>query len=195
MKRLLLASLIMMSFIPIVFAESTSKPPVFINAHDIYLPTKRASVVNFDVKAVDNTGRSIAVECDKISGQFFKVGRTQVNCIASDVFGNISRTNFIVTVGYEVVEVPNWFKHTVKFWLDKGITDTEYYNSIEYLLKKKVIVIPSIGNLVDKPSVEIPSWITSSSKLWTEERLGNHEFSIVLKWFIENNHVKFIKHD
>lgn len=185
-------SLMLVASSSIVFADASPsiQKPKFIDVKNIYNPSTRATAIHFDVKAVDGDGRLIAVQCDKISGQIFKEGITRVNCIAEDVYKNIIRTHFIVIVGYESVDIPKWFKQPTKFWLEKGITDQEYFTIIEYLMKKQSIIIPSIGNMVDKPSETIPSWIIVSSKLWTDNRLGDHEFSIVLKWFIENNYVK-----
>lgn len=171
--------------------DAQSIKPKFVDVKDVFMPTKRPTNVNFDIVAVDGDGRKLAVQCDKISGQIFPVGITRVNCNAEDVYKNIIRTHFLVIVGYEVVDIPSWFKQPTKFWLEKGITDAEYYESIKYLLNKKSIIIPSIGSDVDKPSETVPSWIVASSKLWTEDRLGDHEFSIVIKWFIENRFVDY----
>ena len=174
-----------------VDAQKPVAKPQFVDIKDVFMPTKRPTNVSFNVVAIDGNGMKLAVECDKLSGQMFPVGITRVNCIAEDVYKNIIRTHFLVIVGYEVVDIPNWFKQPTKFWLEKGITDAEYYESIKYLLNKKSIVIPSISSDIDKPSDTVPSWIVSSSKLWTEDRLGDHEFSIVLKWFIENRFVDY----
>lgn len=170
------------------FAEVAK--PQFTKISDIYVPTQRPTPIEFTVLAVDGIGNKVNVECDKISGQLFKVGITRVNCYAKDVFNNELRGSFFVTVGYEVVEIPAWYKNAVSSWIKKDITDKEYFNSLEYLINKKIIKIPSLKEVHDVPETKIPSWIYKTSELWANNKTGNHEYSITIKWFIENDFVK-----
>jgi hypothetical protein len=40
-------------------------------------------------------------------------------------------------------KIPQWVKTTTTFWSKGEISDTEYVNAIEYLIKERVMVIPS----------------------------------------------------
>ncbi len=39
--------------------------------------------------------------------------------------------------------VPSWIKNTVGFWIDGAVSDTEFLNSIKYLIENKIIIIES----------------------------------------------------
>lgn len=164
----------------------TNQMPKFTEIENITISTKRPTIINFNVKAVDYLGVPINVECDRISGTLFKLGKTTVNCIAVDSFGNTIRKNFKVTVGVDVVEIPSWFKPITGYWMSGQITDADYFSSLNYLLKKEIILIPT-GKLVKtNPMTEIPSWVYHSAGQWADKKTGDHEFSIAVEWLIHN---------
>jgi hypothetical protein len=181
-----------------VFAEFDS-PPKFINLDNpcngsqCYFPTQRPTSVKFNVMAIDGLGKDIPVECDQYSGHIFKVGKTDVHCLAKDVFGQEVRGKFTVTIGYEIVDLPGWFKYTTAFWLNEKINDSEYFNSLEYLFKKDIISVPGIGLVHNNTDLDIPSWVTKSAEMWVKNKTGDHEFSIAIQWLIGNGFVKLIK--
>ncbi|NJN49981.1 MAG: hypothetical protein HC798_01155 [Polaribacter sp.] len=41
-------------------------------------------------------------------------------------------------------KIPQWIKTTTTFWSQGKISDTEYINAVEYLLKEQVMVVPSL---------------------------------------------------
>jgi len=41
------------------------------------------------------------------------------------------------------VAIPDWVKITSGFWANGDISDTEYVNAIEYLLKERIMMVPS----------------------------------------------------
>lgn len=200
MSMLLLSSVVILgvfSVSVIDFASaSDGKEPKFLNIQtpcngvECYFGTQRPTVVIFDVNAVDAYGNDIKVECDEYSGHIFPVGKTKVHCMAKDASGYEIRGHFVVTVGYNVVQIPSWFKHSVGYWLDGFISSDEYFHSLEFMLKKDIIEIPSVGNLKNTKDIEIPSWVIRESEKWYDGYTGNHEFSITIQWLIENGFVK-----
>ena len=167
--------------------------PRFVNLEDIYIGTHRPTSVQFHIIAVDYQGHDIKVECDKYSGQLFPVGRTRVHCMAVDGSGNEIRGSFIVTVGYEVVEIPFWVRDITGFWVQGKITDENYFHSIEYLINHDIVVIPKASPnkaYHDNSDDVIPSWVTLTSELYSINKTGNHEFSIAVSWLIENGFIK-----
>jgi uncharacterized repeat protein (TIGR03803 family) len=56
------------------------------------------ATVTFAVTATDNSGGAVAIVCTPASGSVFKIGVTTVNCMATDMAGNIGRDSFKVKV-------------------------------------------------------------------------------------------------
>ena len=44
-------------------------------------------------------------------------------------------------------KIPSWIKDMTGFWADNKITDTEYIDSITYLINHKIILIPELESL------------------------------------------------
>ena len=151
---------------------------------DIYRVSKVPLTVSFDVKASDSSGM-LPVQCDKTSGSIFKVGKTTVRCIAIPSSGDVLRTSFVVTVGYDIVQIPNWLKHTTKLWTSSNISDTEYINTLQFLLEKDMIKVPFSKSPKAPSNTEIPIWIKSNSARWSSDGITNDEFSIGIQWMLE----------
>jgi hypothetical protein len=76
-------------------------PPVIDGATSkvVHAPrgTKRVRV-RFAVHAHDAVDGAVAVKCTRASGSWFRIGRTQVSCTATDSSANTARARFTVTV-------------------------------------------------------------------------------------------------
>lgn len=178
-------TLIIVSMNPSVYASSYDEnKSKIISGGDIYRVSKVPLPVSFDVKASDSNGM-LPVQCDKISGSVFKVGKTTVRCMAITSFGDELRTSFVVTVGYDIVQIPNWLKHTTKLWTSSSISDNEYINTLEFLLEKDMIKVPFSKTPKAPSNTEIPIWIKSNSAKWSSNGLTNDEFSIGIQWMLE----------
>ncbi len=164
--------------------SSNDVKPQISSGGDIYRVSKVPIPVSFDVKASDSNG-ALHVQCDKTSGSVFKVGKTTVRCMATTSSGDALRTSFVVTVGYDIVQIPNWFKHTTKLWTSSSISDQEYINTLQFLLEKDMIKVPFSKPPKAPSPTEIPVWIKSNSAKWSSDGMTNDEFSIGIQWMLE----------
>jgi len=55
--------------------------------------------------------------------------------------------------------IPDWIKNTAKWWSEDKISDSEFINSIEFLVNNKIIVIQIQENSDVETTEKIPSWI------------------------------------
>ena len=77
-----------------------NEPPE-ITAPDIIVDNdfrQAGANVTFEVSATDNSGDDPSITFSHVSGSFFPLGTTQVNCTATDGSGNIANKTFTVTV-------------------------------------------------------------------------------------------------
>lgn len=188
---LILCSLLIFST-PLGFAQTSgidNLAPKIIVPKDIYVESKIPVPVNFVVKAIDDVEGEVPVNCDKISGSVFKIGKTTVRCIAVDSSGNERRASFIVTVGYTIVQIPAWVKQTTKFWTDGSVEDRTYAETIGFLIKEGIIKVP-LAKTPNYSESEIPSWIRTSAQYWVDGYITDDEYSIMLQWLINRSIIK-----
>lgn len=165
-------------YIPHAFAQDV------LIMHDVYVDSDVPSRAPWKVKLV-STDQTISVYCDKTSESVFKMGKTTVHCTALDASGNESRSSLVVTVGYTVVHIPEWFKIPTGFWLDGKISDDEYVASIETLMRQGLLHIPAAKATGDSIQ-DVPAWVKQNSQKWTDGKISDDEFSICLQWLIKN---------
>lgn len=195
MKKIFLVLFFVVIFsMPLVFAQNESKitdvlPSRLILSSDIYVTSKVPVPVNFLVKVIDGVDQKVSIQCDKISGGVFKIGKTTVRCDVEDSTGNKIRTSFVVTVGYEIVQIPLWVKQPTKFWIEDSIDDKTYAETIGFLIQERIVKVP-ISKISSYYEVEIPIWIKTNAKYWVEGNISDDEYSIMLQWLINRGIIK-----
>jgi len=189
-KNTILKFLPLLSFVIILFTTNyvyadDDKTPTLILPDDIYSSSNIPVHVNFEVTAFDYKKTPIKVECSQISGHVFQLGKTTVRCLAIDSNGIESRDSFVVTVGYDIVQIPSWVKNQTGWWIDGKISDKEFLKNIEFLLDKKIIHIPLSHITKENTDMTIPSWIKLNSEKWSHDEISDDEFSIGIQWLTE----------
>jgi len=160
-------------------------PKLFI-PNDIYILSKNPIQVDFKVEAIDNVDGKVQVQCDKISGAIFKLGKTIVRCETKDSAGNTNRASFIVTIGYNIVQIPSWIKQPTKLWIEDSIDDKTYAKTMGFLIKERLIQIP-FAKSPNYSESEIPIWIKTNAKSWIDNEISDDEYSIILQWLLNRN--------
>lgn len=189
-----LAWAMFLASVPLGYAQSEPidyLAPKIIVPKDIYVATEIPVKVNFNVKAVDDVDGEIPVECDKISGSVFKIGKTTVRCQSTDMSGKMSTASFVVTTGYDIVDIPSWVKQTTKYWTDGDIDNSTYAETMGYLIQEKIIKVP-FAKTPNYSETEIPVWIKTNAQNWAEGSISDDEYSIMLQWLINRNIIKIV---
>lgn len=170
-----------------VFAveQSTMLKSKIITNGDLYVESKTPTQIPFSVTAIDGFNNSIPVECDKTPKTMFKVGKTTVRCMAFDSFGNKASDSFVVTIGYEIVQIPDWLKNITQFWISGGISDDEYFQTLSFLLDEQIIHVPYTKMPKNSGDYEIPTWIKTHAERWVDGEISNDEFSIGMYWLLD----------
>jgi len=169
---------------------SDSVKPIITTPEDIYVISKVPTTVFYSITAVNNVGKQLQVDCDRGVGHVFNTGKTTVRCYAVDSSGNEARASFVVTVGYEIVKIPNWFKLTTGYWVNNQISDIEYAKTLEFLLENKIIHVPYSNQSKEIDNSEIPIWIKTNSQKWIQGNASDDEFSIGIQWMLERGLVQ-----
>ncbi len=192
MKRIFLTSFLIFSILLVstvsgneVFAKSDKTKPVITTQGDIFEVSKFPTTISLFVSAYDDVDGQIRVDCDKSEKTVFKIGKTTVRCYSMDSSGNIAKTSFVVTVGYNFVKIPDWFKQTTQFWINNQMSDREYVETIQFLMVEKIVHVPFVSKPIQTDYSEIPIWIKTNSQNWIDGNASTDEFSIGISWMIE----------
>ena len=71
--------------------------------------------------------------------------------------------------------IPSWIKTNAKFWSDGKITDKDFVSGIQYLIKQKIIKIPSTQK-EGTASQTIPAWVKDAAKFWADGQTTDKDF-------------------
>ena len=85
--------------------------------------------------------------------------------------------------------IPSWIKTNAKFWSDGKITDKDFVNGIQYLIKQKIIKIPSTQK-EGSGSNAIPSWVKNAAKFWAEGQTTDADFVNGIQYLIKSAIIK-----
>ena len=175
-----------------VFGEKGSdfREVKIITEGDLYVKSEFPSKVAFNIIAKDNVNNEFHVECDKTTNSFFEMDKTTVRCMTTDKFGNEVRDSFVITVGYNIVQIPDWFKQTTELWTTKKISDNTHIEILEFLLKEEIITIPMSKVPKDNNNLDFPIWINNNAEKWIKGEVSSDEFSISIKWMLDHGVVK-----
>ncbi|MGI0047095.1 MAG: hypothetical protein ACREBB_07915 [Nitrosotalea sp.] len=77
--------------------------------------------------------------------------------------------------------IPSWVKNTAKWWADGKISDSEFMQTMQYLVQQGIIKVPYFySNNVSTQS--LLSWIKASAGVWANGHMSDDEFVNALKY-------------
>jgi hypothetical protein len=85
--------------------------------------------------------------------------------------------------------IPSWIKTNAKFWSDGKITDKDFVNGIQYLIKQKIIKIPSTQK-EGTASSTIPAWVKDAAKFWADGQTTDADFVNGIQYLIKTGIIK-----
>ena len=85
------------------------------------------------------------------------------------------------------VVFPEWIKSQMKWWVEGSTSDGEFINSIQFLIKEKIIVIPKTEGEGDSDGPKIiPGWVKNTVSWWVDDQISNQELVNALQFLIKN---------
>ena len=84
------------------------------------------------------------------------------------------------------IELPAWIKNNALWWSNNQISDTDFVGGIEYMIQKRIIVIPQIPQTASNQSSEVPSWIKNNAGWWGQGLITDADFVSGLEYLIKN---------
>ncbi|MFB5606061.1 MAG: peptidase, partial [Nitrosarchaeum sp.] len=72
-------------------------------------------------------------------------------------------------------KIPQWIKTNANWWSTDQISDSEFLEGIDFLIKKGTIVVISKES-TDQLNWKLPSWIKITASWWSEDKISDDDF-------------------
>jgi len=84
--------------------------------------------------------------------------------------------------------VPEWVKNTAGWWATDAISETEFVNAIEFLVKENIIQVNV--SQVSETSQSVPEWVKNTAGWWADGQIDDSSFVLGIQWLISNVNLK-----
>ena len=82
--------------------------------------------------------------------------------------------------------IPNWLKNTSRWWEKDMISDSEFINTIQYLVKEKIILLkPSSAHPISTNKDIVP-WFKNNAGSWAAGQISKKEFANGINYLVTN---------
>ena len=79
--------------------------------------------------------------------------------------------------------VPSWVKNTAGWWATDAISETEFVNAIEFLVKEDIIQVDA--SQTSETSQGVPSWVKNTAGWWATDTISETEFVNAIAYLIK----------
>jgi len=84
------------------------------------------------------------------------------------------------------IVIPSWIKRQVGWWVASETQDSDFINSMQYLIKERIIVLPYIPESSSTgEGMVIPSWIKNNAGWWAQGEVSDQEFVSAMQYLIK----------
>ena len=82
--------------------------------------------------------------------------------------------------------IPAWIKNNAGWWVTNQIDDSSFLQGIQYLIKEKIMIIPSTETLGSSGSQKVPTWVKNNAGWWAEGQIDDSSFVSGIQWLVSN---------
>ena len=79
--------------------------------------------------------------------------------------------------------VPEWVKNTSGWWAADAISEKEFVNAIEFLIKEGIINVSSTSDVKSQDGV--PDWVKNTAGWWAADAISETEFLNAIVYLIK----------
>ena len=80
--------------------------------------------------------------------------------------------------------VPSWVKNTAGWWADDIISETEFVNAIEFLVKENIIQVDA--SQTSETSQSVPAWVKNNAGWWADDQINDNTFISGIQYLIKS---------
>ena len=98
--------------------------------------------------------------------------------------GGSDTTEFELIDSGKIV-IPSWVREFSKYWHNDQISDLEFADGIEFLIKEGIIIVPQSESQIPANEVKIPNWVKTSTGWWIDGLISDNEYAASLEYLIK----------
>ena len=84
-----------------------------------------------------------------------------------------------------VSKIPEWIKNNAGWWADGQIDDKTFVQGIQFLIKEKIMNVPTTMPGTSTGSNEIPEWIKNNAGWWADGKITDDDFVKGIQYLVE----------
>ena len=178
--------------------KSNSMATILFDVTDIFLKNKPVAT-NYDFSITQ--GSRVIFEQTGISTDSKDEHNVAQFLIPDDVSGivhlnfdnldnnNLAKTTFPIVIDRvelqnEEISIPQWVRNNAEWWAAGQIDDVTFIQSIEYLIKNDILVIPATQQ-ESSENQEIPAWVRNNAEWWAAGQIDDETFVQGLEYLIK----------
>ncbi len=81
--------------------------------------------------------------------------------------------------------IPLWVKTTAKFWTNGEISDRDFIQGLQYLVKNDIIKIETPERIQQEKESRVPEWVKTSTEWWVNDLISEDEFVKGIQFLIQ----------
>jgi len=97
------------------------------------------------------------------------------------------------TMKQTIGKIPEWVKGIANWWSIGNISDEKFTESMEYMIKNKIVIIPENKKFENTSELKMISFVRNNFSQWSQNEIPNDEFYKNTNWLIENNFINVEK--
>ena len=78
--------------------------------------------------------------------------------------------------------VPAWVKNTAGWWATDAISETEFVNAVEFLVKENIIQVNV--SQTSETSQSVPEWVKNTAGWWANNQISDGDFVNSIQYLI-----------
>jgi len=82
-------------------------------------------------------------------------------------------------------KIPSWIKNTAGWWAEELIEDSDFIQSMEFLIKEEIIQVP-VTSVSEEKSDTVPQWVKNNAGWWAEGMISDNDFVNGIQFMIKN---------
>jgi uncharacterized protein YjbI with pentapeptide repeats/lysophospholipase L1-like esterase len=102
--------------------------------------------------------------------------------ILFSLFASVLIIGIIPSINAE--SVPDWVKNTAGWWATDVISETEFVNAIEFLVKDGIIEVDASAST--SSSQGVPDWVKNTAGWWATDVISETEFVNAIEFLVKN---------
>ena len=81
-------------------------------------------------------------------------------------------------------QIPSWVKNNAGWWSEGTISESEFLQGIQFLIKEKIIEIPPTV-VSEKKSQNVPEWVKNNAGWWANGDIDDNSFVQGIQYMVK----------